>query len=232
MLHQSNSELITVVIPVYNGEKFLSEAIDSVLSQSYRPIEIIVVDDGSTDGSRDIALSYSLDNYIYQDNAGAAAARNRGILAAKGEYISFLDADDLWMPSKLSAQIAAFSNDPAVDIVIGYVEQFVSPELDTQAMKKHHLHSKPLPGYTPIAMLVRHDFFEAVGFFHASFHVGETVSFFARVMEMDLNIEVLPDILARRRIHGMNISTQFYGEKNQAILEILKASLDRRRAGN
>ncbi len=227
----TENPLISVVIPVYNGEKYLAEAIDSVLAQSYRPIEILVVDDGSTDGSRDVALTYPEVNCVYQEHSGQAEARNRGILAAKGEYMAFLDADDLWMPEKLTLQMAAFRADPTFDIVTGYVEQFISPELDFQAMKNYHFHPQPLRGYIPTAMLVRREFFEVVGLFHADVHVGEVISFFARALEMNLNIELLPDLVARRRIHEGNFSTQFRKEKKQAILGIVKASLDRKRVG-
>ena len=97
--------LISCIVPVFNGERYLAEALDSILAQTWRPLEVIVVDDGSTDGTAHIAAGYGAEvSYIHQANAGPAAARNRGLDAARGEFIAFLDADDLWHKDKLSAR--------------------------------------------------------------------------------------------------------------------------------
>ena len=101
--------LVSVIVPVYNGEHYLSFAIHSILRQDYHPSEVIVVDDGSTDNSANIARSFKEVRYIHQSNQGVAMARNVGIAAARGEFIAFLDADDLWTPNKLSIQNAQFS---------------------------------------------------------------------------------------------------------------------------
>jgi glycosyltransferase involved in cell wall biosynthesis len=221
-----------VIIPVYNGEKYLRESIDSIFSQTYTSIEVIVVDDGSTDQSKAIAHSFPQIRYLFQNNSGHASARNRGIRAANGDYISFLDADDVWLPEKLSLQISAFKALPELEIVTGHVRQFLSPEIEFNFESKPSVSKKPLPGYSPIAILVRRDLFENVGFFHENLQVGETISWFARAMEYNLNIKVLPDLVALRRIHGNNHSTRFKREKNRAIIQILKTSLDRRRSGD
>ena len=151
-------------------------------------------------------------------------------MAAKGDYIAFLDADDIWVPEKLALQIAAFTSDPTLDIVTGYVEQFISPELDDQSMNKYRLQSEPLTGFIPIALLVRRGIFGIVGFFDVDYRVGEAVEFYTRVTEMDFKIKVLPELLARRRIHGENYSIKFQKEKNKAMLRILKVSIDRKRS--
>ena len=100
-----NSPLVSTIIPVFNGERLLPEALDSVFRQDYRPIEVIVVDDGSTDGTSLVARSCPEVRYLYQSNQGLGAARNAGIAAACGEFIAFLDADDIWLPRKLSSQM-------------------------------------------------------------------------------------------------------------------------------
>ena len=129
--------LVSVIIPVYNREKYLAEAIESVLAQTYRPIEVIVVDDGSTDGSADIAKRFgSPVRYYFQPNSGAGAARNRGIAVARGSFLAFLDSDDLWVEDKLTHQMAAFERHSDVDIVSGHVRQFYSPELSEHTMEK------------------------------------------------------------------------------------------------
>jgi glycosyltransferase involved in cell wall biosynthesis len=96
--------LVSVIVPVYNGENYLSETLDSIFAQDYEPFEVIVIDDGSTDGSADIVQSYSNVRYIHQSNQGVPVARNTGLTAAQGEFIAFSDQDDLWKPNKLRVQ--------------------------------------------------------------------------------------------------------------------------------
>jgi glycosyltransferase involved in cell wall biosynthesis len=226
----ANSSLISVIIPVYNGEKYLAETLESILAQTYDPLEIFVVDDGSDDRSTEIAHSYPGVRVISQVNAGAAAARNRGLQEATGEFIAFLDADDLWTPGKLVLQTAAFADDPDYDIVTGHVQEFLSPEIENQKGRVFHFEARPLLGYSPTAILARRGVFDTVGLFHAHLRVGEVISWFSIVLESNLNIGILPDVVARRRIHGENTSTRFQDEKNETILKIIKTSLDRKRA--
>ena len=100
--------LISVVVPVYNGERYIAEAIDSVLAQEYKNIEIIAVNDGSTDGTEKILRSYANVRYLHQSRKGVSAARNKGIKCSSGEFIAFLDADDLWTKDKLKIQNSFF----------------------------------------------------------------------------------------------------------------------------
>ena len=112
--------LLSTIVPVFNGEPFLAEALNSIFSQECENMEIIVVDDGSTDGSANVARAYGdRVNYHYQANSGPSAARNSGLRRARGSLITFLDADDLWPPGKLSRALALLAGDPAVDAVIG-----------------------------------------------------------------------------------------------------------------
>ncbi|MFS8117396.1 MAG: glycosyltransferase family 2 protein, partial [Microcoleus sp.] len=109
---------VSVIIPAYNGDRYIVQAVESVFAQTYTNWEIIVVDDGSTDETHQVLQPY-LDKirYIYQENRGVAAARNRGIQEAKGEFIAFLDQDDFFLPDKLAAQIALFRQQPSLGIV-------------------------------------------------------------------------------------------------------------------
>ena len=115
---------ISVIIPVYNCDRYLAQAIESVLAQTYQPMEIIVVDDGSTDNSGAVAKNFgSSVRYYFHDNSGLGATRNRGIELAQGNFLAFIDADDLWVENKLSHQIAAFETNPQLDIVFGLAQQ-------------------------------------------------------------------------------------------------------------
>lgn len=109
-----HNPLVSVIIPVYNAEKYIDETILSAINQTWQPIEIIIVDDGSTDQSLSNALKHQLPNVkvFHQENRGASAARNKGLLEAKGDYIQFLDADDLLSPGKIEAQITMLEQNP------------------------------------------------------------------------------------------------------------------------
>ena len=109
--------LISCIVPVYNGARFLAQAIDSILAQTRVDLEIIVVEDGSTDRTPDVAKGYGdRVKYVRQENAGPAAARNRGVAEARGEFIAFLDADDTWAPAKLETQLQWFTDSPNLGI--------------------------------------------------------------------------------------------------------------------
>jgi glycosyltransferase involved in cell wall biosynthesis len=218
--------LVSVIVPVYNGDRFLADAIESILTQTYQSYEIIVVDDGSTDHSREIALSFPRVKYLYQPNAGCAAARNRGIEIAKGEYLGFLDADDLWMPDKLTVQIAAFKANPDLEIVSGYIEQFVEPDL----AQRYSIPAQPVPGYSATAVLIRCRSIDTIGLFHEDSLNAETVSWFAGIIDENQKILCLPDVVARRRIHGKNTGITNNKERNREIIHILKKSIERKRA--
>ncbi|TAJ75548.1 MAG: glycosyltransferase family 2 protein, partial [Gallionellaceae bacterium] len=114
---------VSVVIPLYNGERFIRNAIESVLCQTVQDFELIVVDDGSKDRGKDIVLDMKDPiTYIYQDNSGTAAARNRGFLNSHGDYIAFLDQDDRWYPQKLETQIWQLDDNPQIGIVYSDID--------------------------------------------------------------------------------------------------------------
>ena len=120
-------QIVSVIIPTYNRAKYITSAIDSVLSQTYNNIEIIVVDDGSNDSTREVLYRYGNKiRYVYQENLGVSAARNRGIELSKGEWIAFLDSDDVWFPKKLSVQMEHISERPEIDVHVTNV--FISRE--------------------------------------------------------------------------------------------------------
>ena len=223
---------VSVIIPVYNGEHYLAEAIESVLNQSFQAFELLVIDDGSTDKSGEIACSYPRVRYIHQNNRGVASARNRGIHNSQGTFLTFLDADDIWLPEKLALQIKAFDHDTSLEIVTGYVEQFVSPEIDDQIAKKYSFSSRPLAGYSTSAMIIKKTVLNKTGLFHEDLHEGETISWFANIFEKDLKIIILPQVVTKRRIHGGNLSLLDQPNKNKILIQILKKSIDRKRASS
>jgi glycosyltransferase involved in cell wall biosynthesis len=223
------SPLVSIIVPVYNGEKYLSEAIDSILSQTYHPTEIIIVDDGSTDGSAEIAQRFSSPvKYCYQTNAGTGAARNRGIELAQGSFFAFLDADDIWLQDKLKIQMAAFYDNPETEIVFGYVKQFYSPELDDGTRSKLRCTDEAMRGFLPCTMLIKREAFYKVGLFETNWRLGQDVSWIMRAREQGLRQVMLPHLVYMRRLHKNNKGIT-HRQFSRDRVRILKASLDRRR---
>ncbi len=222
--------LVTVIIGVYNAERYLAEAIESVLEQTHPRIELIVVDDGSTDRSGQIAGGYGDPvRCIRQENGGMAAARNRAIPEARGSYLSFLDADDRFPPDKLRSQLAVFEARPELDVVYGHVTEFLSPDLDESALALLRAPEHDVPWPTPNLMLVKRESFLRVGLFSTDLKVGIGVDWHARANELGLRSAVPPIVVLERRLHAENNGIRQRESKPQ-YLHVLKAALDRRRA--
>jgi glycosyltransferase involved in cell wall biosynthesis len=222
--------LISVMIGVYNAEPYLAEAIESVLAQDYVPLELIVVDDGSNDGSAEVAKSFPQVNYFFQENAGNGAARNRAVEAATGDLFAFVDADDRFTPGKLTLQKAALDADPALDMVFGHVREFLSPELDEETRSALRPPApEPMPWTAPNLMLIRRESFLRVGPFSTTFRVGVTVDWFARASEAGLRYAVLPEVVLERRLHTQNNGLRERGARSQ-YLDVIRAAMERRRA--
>jgi glycosyltransferase involved in cell wall biosynthesis len=225
-----SAPLITVVIGAYNAERYLGEAIESVLAQTYRNLELIVVDDGSTDRTGEIAASYGDPvRCIRQENGGMAASRNRAIPEARGDYLAFLDADDRFPPEKLEQQLAAFEADAELDVVYGHVTEFLSPDLDEDARALLRAPEHDVPWPTPNLMLVKRESFLRVGLFSTDLKVGIGVDWHARANELGLRSATPPILALERRLHAENNGIRRREAKPQ-YLHVLKAALDRRRA--
>ena len=221
--------LVSVVIPVYNAAAFLDEAIASVWDQTYRPIEVILVDDGSTDGSAAVAARHGAAvRYHYQENARIVAARNQGVHLATGELLAFLDADDLWPPDKLAGQVEALKKHPQVNMVFGHMEHFFSPELDEAARARIKLPEGEAPSYCAGAMLVRRASFDRVGAFATQWRVGEFVDWYQRALHDGLQPHMLPQVVVRRRIHATN-TTRSQKDATLDYVRILRAGILRQR---
>lgn len=225
------SLVVSCIVPVFNGERYIAESLQSIQNQTYPHIEIIVADDGSTDRTATVvAASGSSIRYLRQSNSGPAAARNLGLNAAKGDFIAFLDADDLWHPEKLARQIARLDARPELDCSVAHCQNFWSPELAEEAIKfKDHRIAQPLPGYITGTLLARRSAFDRVGPFNAARSHGDSTEWFLRAKDCGLVSELLPDVLLSRRLHPANRSRVLASDSRNDFLELVKASLDRRR---
>jgi glycosyltransferase involved in cell wall biosynthesis len=155
--------LVSVIIPVYNGEAFLREALDSVFAQDYAPLEVIVADDGSTDSSAAIAESFEGVTCLRLGRGGVSRARNLAVEAAGGEFLAFLDADDVWMPGKTASQVALARAHPKAGFVLCHrVHKF---EGDVPSWFHGPIDGSPSPAFEPSSWLVRRRAFEEVGHF-------------------------------------------------------------------
>jgi glycosyltransferase involved in cell wall biosynthesis len=222
--------LVSVIVPVYNCEQFLPQALNSVLNQTYQSIEIIVVDDGSTDGSQAVAKGF--DNprirYLYQQNSGIGAARNMGVRISSGKFFAFLDADDLWVPDKLAIQIEQFHTDISLDMVFGHVIQFQDPVNNERSQSVGQQGQKKHPGVLTGTMLIKRRSFFKVGMFETGYRVGEFIDWYSKAIEFGLKELVLPDVVLKRRIHTTNIGIRERDAQTD-YLRILKAKMDRSR---
>ncbi len=223
--------LVSVVMPVFNCRPYLGEAIESVLGQSYTSVELVIVDDGSDDGSADVARSYGAAvNYVYQPRRGGGAARNQGVELARGAFLAFIDADDRFLPDKLDRQMGALATDAELDMVFGHVREFVSPDLLPEvAARLRAPATGPMPFTSPTLMLIRRASFERVGPFSIDLRVGDTVDWYARALDRGLRGLTLPEVVLERRLHSQNNGIREQSSRSQ-YAQILKEALDRRRA--
>ncbi len=220
---------VSVILPVYNGERYIIEALDSISSQTYQPAEVIVVDDGSTDKTVDLVESYgSSITSLRQGNSGAATARNTGIQASSGEYLAFLDHDDLWVANKLEMQLAAFVKKPELDMVFGHATQFYCQSLDETERSKLKLPEKPMPAYLAGSRLVKRESFLKAGLYDPSIRMGECLEWHARAIDAGLKMCMLPEVVYLRRIHATNMG-RTAAESRSEYARVMKRLLDRRR---
>ena len=221
---------VSVIIPLYNGERYLRQALDSVLNQSFAPFEVIVVNDGSTDGSSDILDTYGKRIVrIDQTNAGTAAARNAGVDASEGDLLAFIDQDDYWVEDKLEKQTSILSKDSDTQIAWGLVQQFMSPELSEGFRRRYRCQEEPVSGYLPSALLIRRKAFEQIGPFNTRWKIGEWADWYARYKQSGVLSENVPVIVTYRRIHEGNKGITM-AEDRKEYISLIRENIKRKRA--
>lgn len=234
---------VSVIIPTYNSARFITATLDSVLGQSFRDFEIIVVDDGSTDNTREVVRPYlnSID-YIYQQNSERSVARNNALSRARGEYIAFLDSDDLWTPEKLARQVAVLDDHPQVSLVFTqarYVDEggkpvsFAGQTIDGQPGKELVIvdYSIPLLSSNVIAgggsaAMTRRRLLEEVGNFDLDLVQSEDWDMWVRLARLG-PFAYIPEPLTSYRVYGWKklLSRQMDEESIQQHMRILDKNL-------
>jgi glycosyltransferase involved in cell wall biosynthesis len=220
--------LISAIIPAYNAEKYLAQAIESVLQQTYRPVEIVIVDDGSTDSTAAVARSYPPVRYVYQPNQGPPVARNTGLAHSTGGLIAFLDADDYWPQHKLTEQSDYLAAHLELGCAVGRWQNFLErgtkkPDWIPESMLREDAIILGLQ-----ASLIHRWVFDRAGRFDVRYRISDDLEWFVRVREAGIPIGFQRSIMVYRRIHDANIS-QDQRAVAGATLRILKQYLDRKR---
>lgn len=221
---------ISCIIPVFNGERFLAEAVDSVRRQSVPVYEIIVVDDGSVDRTAAVVAELGPNvTYVYQENQGASAARRQGAAMAQGEYIAFLDADDLWRPEKIASQLACMEAAPRLGACTTYMQNFWMAEVEGELPAQSERLTAPQPGVASTVFL-RSAAYRAIGPLDETLRHRDIQDLLARLQAAGWAFTTLSEVLVDRRIHGSNISRNRVDTGEQELLRLAAAALLRRRA--
>jgi len=225
---------VSYILAVYNGRQYVAEALDSIRVQSRMVNEIIVVDDGSTDDTAEIAESFgSPVRCIRQRNAGQSAARNHGVRASRGDMLAFLDYDDLIHPGKVERQLRRFVEAPELMLIDGYAQNFWSPEIpdDQRRLAGWQMltHSdRPWPEFIG-TWLFRREVWDRVGEFDENRRFAEDSDWHDRVRFSGMPRETMPAVLAQRRLHHANLTRSNYESHIDALHQFYKEKLVRRR---
>jgi glycosyltransferase involved in cell wall biosynthesis len=226
---------VSCIIAVYNGEAYLHEAIDSLLAQTHPQIEIVVVNDGSTDATAEVIGRYGdLVRGLNQVNSGVSIARNRGVAMSTGRLLCFLDADDLLDRRKIAMQAAALAADPRLDFCDCHTSNFWSPDISTEKRERDPRYAepfwrKPVAGHIS-TWLFRRELWDRVGEFCAHLRYAEDVDWFSRARDLPMSRLTLPDVLTHRRLHPNNATARCHEERAGALAETLMAHLLRARS--
>lgn len=226
-----SSLLVSCVIPVFNGERFLADCLESVLQQTYSPIEIVLVNDGSTDGTKAVLDGYgSRIKVIDQARAGKTIARNRGVEASSGAILAFQDADDLWLPEKTEIQVKHLAAQPEAGICTCMIENFWEHEVAEEAER---LRASKYDGprmATLQGIMLRRDVFDRIGGLNCSIEHNSEVDLLFRARADGIAVTHVDRVLVRRRIHADNVS-RARGERGRAdLLRLAEQAIARRRA--
>jgi glycosyltransferase involved in cell wall biosynthesis len=217
--------LVSVIVAVRNGERYLADALQSIFAQDYHPFEVIVVDGQSTDNTAAIAKSFQSVRYLSQMGQGIADAYNTGIDAAQGDFIAFLSHDDLWTPNKLSVQMDFMLCHPEIQYTIAKAKFFlekghsIPPTFKSELLKGEHV------ARIMETLVVRKTLFDQIGKFDPELTVAEDVDWYARTNDHNVQMSIIPTVLLYKRVHNTNISLN---TSNQYLLKALRRSIKRK----
>jgi glycosyltransferase involved in cell wall biosynthesis len=219
---------VSVVLAVKNGERYLAEALESVLAQSRPPQEIVVVDGHSEDRSAAIAAAYDRVRVVKQEGVGFAGAWNEGVAASQGEILAFIDSDDRWEPRKLALQVEHLLDHPEVDYVITRARFVAEPGMPLPRGFNPDLLEGDHVANMPSALVIRRPAFAAVGPFRTDYSIASDIDWFARAKDLPLTLGVVEEVLVDKRVHDTNLSYTAADRLNEELLDLLRDSVERR----
>jgi glycosyltransferase involved in cell wall biosynthesis len=221
---------VSVVMTVRNGDRYLAEALDSVVHHRPTPGQIVVVNDGSRDGTAEVLAAYGeLLHVIHQEPQGFARGLNRGVAAATQEFLAFLDADDVWTPDALGLRRSRMAAGDEPDAVFGQVVQFVSPDLSPDAARRFRFDPGPSHARLFGAMLIGRDAFLRVGMLDESLPSAAAIDWISRAQIAEQRFVTIDDVVLQRRLHRTNVGvTSTNRETMQALHDVVRAHHERR----
>jgi glycosyltransferase involved in cell wall biosynthesis len=223
--------MVSIIIPLYNGARFIAEALGSILAQTFTAYELLIIDDGSTDESATLVQQIMQNDprlrYHYQPNGGVTTARNQGIRASRGDLIAFLDQDDRWMNNALACQVAYHQQHPAVGYTLAHQICFLEPGCSPPAWFQRQTFDQPHIGYLPGTLVVKRAVFEEIGLFDPAIPISSDADWFARASDAQIPMGILPQVLLERRIHNENQSQQSK-QIQRELFHLLHASIKRK----
>jgi glycosyltransferase involved in cell wall biosynthesis len=228
MNSQMEWPFVSVIIAVRNGERFLAEAIRSVQAQNYPNYELLVVDGHSTDRTAEIARAFSAVKFLTHPGRGLPAALNFGIACAQGDWIAFLEHDDVWLPEKLRTQISFMRQRPELQFTMTHAEFFLEPGCAWPSAYNPEWRKAPQIGAILSTFVARKSVFEHVGKFDERLQCAGDMDWLARAKDQRIPTAFLAETLLRKRVHDGNFTIQT--QLNSAeLLQVIKRTLDRKR---
>jgi len=223
--------LVSVIMIVQNGERFIRQALESIFTQTYYPTEVIIVHGNSQDKTLEILHEYDNLRIIQQTGSGVSQAYNMGIKSATGDFVAFLSYDDLWVPEKLSIQMSYMLENPWVLFTNAHARYFLEDENQIpEGFRKEWLVGTH-PARIMETLVARKEVFELVGHLNENLHTADDVDWYSRASDKKVASFMLPQVLLRKRIHGENTSMQIE-KNNQNLLTALRASVNRKKWSN
>lgn len=218
--------LVSVIIPAFNGMRFIGDALQSVISQDYRPIETLVIDDGSSDRTSEVVARFPDVRCLRQENRGPGAARNLGIRESAGPILAFLDQDDMWLPGKLRFQVLPLLRDPDIGFTLSLTETVLQDGMRPGWITEAQL--KDQTGFFPGVLVARRTLFDRIGAFDESLICSSDADWFFRAKDAGVSFERVEQVLLRRRVHDSNQSNRVE-TLHRELLDSVRRSIRRQR---
>jgi len=201
-----NKLLVSIILPLYNGKRFIAASSKSVLAQAYSPIELLVIDDGSIDGGSNLLPSDPRIKLFRRQNAGVAASRNFGISKARGSYLAFIDQDDYWYPDKLKLQMQVLLKNPDIGYSLTRMHNHLVDNIERPSWLQQKLLDEDPVGMLPSTLLVQSWAFDEIGTFAEELINGSDSEWFMRARRANIQMKIIDRVLLQRNIHEDNCS--------------------------